>query len=103
MKSFSAGLPLLLTCVAFSFGSRLTSDAACVPATSGMVSWWPGESNTLDVVGTNHGTAYNSVTFAPGMVGFSFNLNGTGAHVRVPDSPSLHFSNALTIEGWIFP
>jgi hypothetical protein len=37
------------------------------------------------------------------MSGQAFNLNGAAAHVRVSDSPSLDFSNAITIEGWIFP
>src|SRR6185436_5629808 len=90
---------------AFLFASLLRShcDAACIAAPPGIVAWWPGESNTLDVVGTNNGTAYNGVTYSTGMVSFSFSLNGTGAHIRIPDSPSLRFTNGLTIEGWIFP
>jgi hypothetical protein len=82
---------------------RTQCYAACIAAPPGIVAWWPGESNTLDIVGTNNGTAYNGVTYTQGMVSLSFNLNGTGAHVRIPDSPSLHFTNGLTIEGWIFP
>lgn len=99
------GLRSSLIFCAFMGATLLPSqcDAACIAAPPGIVAWWPGESNTLDIIGTNNGTAYNGVTYATGMVSLSFNLNGTGAHVRIPDSPSLHFTNAITIEGWIFP
>ena len=45
---------------------------------------------------------WNGVNFDAGTVGRAFSLTG-GAHIRVPDSASLDFSNAITIEGWIFP
>jgi hypothetical protein len=99
------GLTLNLICCSFLGAALLSSqcDAACIAAPPGIVAWWPGESNTLDIVGTNNGTAYNGVSYATGMVSLSFSLNGNGAHLRIPDSPSLHFTNAITIEGWIFP
>ena len=40
-------------------------DANCaVSAPAGLVSWWPGELNAYDVVGTNNGTKENKKTFA---------------------------------------
>lgn len=42
----------------------------------GIVSWWPGESNTLDVVGGRNGTLVGGAGFAPGMVNTAFNLDG---------------------------
>jgi hypothetical protein len=92
-----------LTLLAFSCGFAITSQAACVTPPSGLVSWWKAEGDSLDSIGPNGGTAYNGVSFSAGMSGQAFNLNGAGAHVRLPDSPSLDFSNAITIEGWIYP
>jgi hypothetical protein len=81
----------------------IRSSAQCVPTPSGLVSWWRAEGTGADAVGTNHGTLFNSVAFTAGEVNRSFDLNGSGAHIRVPDSPSLHFTNAISIEGWIYP
>src|SRR5215468_10310391 len=70
----------------------------CVTAPSGLVSWWRGEGNALDSAGTNNGTLVGNVTFAPGMVGQGFLLNGTNSYIRIPHSASLNFDSALTIE-----
>ena len=67
-----------------------------------MVSWWPGEGNANDVLGINNGTLFNGVTFAPGIVGEAFSFNGISSYVRIADNPSLHFTNAMTIEAWVY-
>src|SRR2546426_844471 len=41
----------------------------CVPAPSGLVSWWRGNGDANDVVGGNNGTLQGGVTFVPGKVG----------------------------------
>src|SRR5437868_5045454 len=92
----------LLTLLAVSGGYALKTKAACVTPPSGLVSWWKAEGDPSDSIGPNAGAAYNSVTFSAGESGQAFDLHG-GAHVRVPDSSSLDFSTAITIEGWIFP
>jgi hypothetical protein len=74
----------------------------CMPG-SGLVSWWPAESNPVDAAGGNTGVLLNGATFASGKYGQSFSLNGSGAHVRIADNPSLHLTNALTISAWINP
>jgi hypothetical protein len=75
----------------------------CVTKPSGLVSWWPGEGNAADVVGGNTGTPYGGVVFTSGVVGEAFSFNGINGHVRIADRPSLHFTNALTLEAWINP
>jgi hypothetical protein len=35
-------------------------------------------------------------------VGQAFSLDGTGSYIRIADSPSLHFTKAMTIEAWLF-
>jgi hypothetical protein len=80
-----------------------TGTSPCVPPPSGLVSWWQAEGNANDAVDGNSGVLLNGATFAPGIVGQAFSFDGTNSYVRVADSPSLHFTNALTIEAWIYP
>jgi hypothetical protein len=77
------------------------TPGACVPAPSGLVSWWPAENSSDDIAGPNPGQASGGVTFVPGEVGQAFNFDGTGA-VTIADSPSLN-PTTVTIEGWIKP
>jgi len=94
------------------YGSVLSSNAVltvnppppCAPAQAGLVSWWPGEGNANDIIGTNNGVIVGGVTFAPGKVGQAFWLAGSG-YISVPASSSLNIgaSGGFTIEGWINP
>ncbi|MBA4147881.1 MAG: putative Ig domain-containing protein [Verrucomicrobia bacterium] len=79
----------------------LQVDGCSSPA-SGMVAWWRGEDNAGDSVGGNHGVASAGVSFSPGKVGTSFNMNGTDGYVIVPASSNLTVQS-FTIEGWINP
>jgi hypothetical protein len=76
------------------------ADAACVTPPSGLVSWWGGDNNALDIVGTNHGTL-NRATYAPGKVSQAFSFDGTDGYVNVPYSSSLDLQGSLTITAWI--
>jgi hypothetical protein len=75
----------------------------CVPAASGLVSWWAGDGDDSDETGGNPGTNYNGAGFVAGEVDQCFTFNGSGAHVRVPDAPNLHCTDGLTIEAWVAP
>jgi hypothetical protein len=80
----------------------VTSPPPCVLAPSNMVAWWQAENNALDSIGTNNGTLEGGAGYASGEVGQAFYLNGTNAYVSVPDSPPLDFSNAMTVECWLY-
>jgi PKD repeat protein len=67
-----------------------------------LVSWWPGEGNANDIIGSNNATLVNGATFGSGEVGQAFSLNGAGAFVSASDSPSLDITNQITIEAWIY-
>src|SRR5262245_760689 len=93
-------------CVAFILISlcsvvRFVAAQICVQPPEGLVSWWPGNDDTTDIVGNNDGTLQGNATFAPGMIaqGFSFGDTDTDA-VLIANSPDLQLQ-AFTIEGWI--
>ncbi len=60
----------------------------CTPPPSGMVSWWRGQDDANDSVGTNHGTMMNGATFAPGKVGQAFSFDGVDDYVELPPTAS---------------
>ncbi|MGN6641367.1 MAG: LamG-like jellyroll fold domain-containing protein [Verrucomicrobiota bacterium] len=71
----------------------------CTPPPAGLVAWWRFENDLLDNWGINNATAPYSRTFTAGKVGRAFNL--ASSYLIVPDSPSLRFTNALTVECWV--
>jgi hypothetical protein len=77
----------------------------CVSPPSGLVAWWPGQSNANDVVGGNNGTLQNGATYAPGIGGTAFSFTGANEAVSIPYSSAddLSAMSAWTIEGWVNP
>jgi len=70
----------------------------CVEPPSGMVSWWPGDGNALDIQNGNNGTLQNGAAFATGEVGQAFTFDGVNDFVEVPDDPSLRIGDVISIE-----
>jgi hypothetical protein len=77
--------------------------ADCVLPPSGLVSWWPGEGNFKDIVGSNNGIPSGGATFASGQVGQAFTFDGVNEYVRVVNRGGLNPTASFTIEGWICP
>ena len=75
-------------------------ETPCTPPPSGLVSWWGGENNALDLAGTNNGALMNEATYGTGRVGQAFSLDGVDDYISVPDSPSLNPST-ITVNAWI--
>jgi hypothetical protein len=75
---------------------RLTGVAVQPPC--GMVAWWSGDGDALDLVGTSHGTLMNGAGFAQGMVGQAFSFDGADDYVELP-SLAGDFTEG-TIECW---
>jgi hypothetical protein len=79
-----------------------SSEGMCRPCTappSGLVSWWGGNGNALDLSGANNGMLAGNAVYGAGMVGQAFALGGSG-YVSIPDAPSLRFNTAMTAEAW---
>ncbi|MBC8551944.1 MAG: LamG domain-containing protein, partial [Candidatus Brocadiales bacterium] len=79
----------------------------CIPAPSGLISWWDADSvsgtTVTDIQGGNAGTLLNGATTVQGIVSNAFSLFGKDDYVEVPSNPSLQFdpSTPFSIEGWI--
>ena len=83
-----------------------TTDAGVIvlqPQIPDIVAWWPGDGNTDDIVGGNHGTLRNGATYAPGYVGEAFSFDGTNDYISVPNAGALNPTSAITVEAWIYP
>ena len=74
-------------------------DPRCAPM-DGMISWWHGDDDYDDAVGSNDGLTAGGVTFAPGIDHDGFNFNGTtGSFVEVPDDATLSPSESRLTRG----
>ncbi len=103
MKSFVPSNCALLRLLLASWliAPHVGLQAACTPPPAGLVAWWPGEGNALDIAGANNGTLLNGVTFAPGVVGQGFRFDGTNSFMQVPDAPTLK-PTSVTVEAWVW-
>src|SRR6266849_6716711 len=72
----------------------------CVPAPSGLVSWWRAESNPLDSADNNNGTLNVGTGYTAGRVGQAFSFNAPYSGVAIGNPTNLQLQT-LTIEGWV--
>jgi hypothetical protein len=72
----------------------------CDAPPSGLVAWWPGDGNAIDVAGANNGQLSNGANYAAGEIGEAFNLTNLDAVVLVGGTTNLQLQN-FTIEAWI--
>lgn len=94
-------IPAAVLCVAlFLLPGRPVAHASALPPV-GLVSWWPADGDALDAAGSNSGTPYGGVTYAPGMVGQAFSFNGQHAGIGVPDADNLKITGSLSISAWL--
>ncbi len=76
---------------------------SCLPAPSGIVGWWRGESNAVDSVNGNNGQISNAVVYARGEAGSAFRfING---YIRIPAASNLDVGAGpgLSVELWVNP
>ncbi|MBW2294790.1 MAG: LamG domain-containing protein [Deltaproteobacteria bacterium] len=91
----------LLSCVLF---AGPAASQTCVEPAAGMLGWWPGDGDSVDLQSGLHGVALNGTGYAPGLVGEAFSFNGLsdGQDDRVDLPPSALDGLAdVTIEMWV--
>ncbi len=76
-------------------------QASCVTAPAGLIGWWTGDGNTVDIAGANSGTLQNSATYGNGEVGQAFSFTGNGASVLV--NSGVYSPTAGTLMFWFLP
>jgi hypothetical protein len=105
LSLLTLGLFLLLVSGPVSIGpiTQASADGDCVPAYSGLVSWWSGDGDAKDILDGNDGSMQGGVTFTSGMVGQAFSFDGHDDIVLVPHNPNLNFGDGqnFTIDAWI--
>ena len=74
---------------------------SCTDPPSNMISWWPGDGDALDRQGNNDGTLNGDATFATGLVGDAFSLDGSGDFVEVANESNFDFADSeFAVDGW---
>ena len=69
---------------------------------SGMVGWWQGDDNAVDIINNQNGILFGTNNFTAGKVKDAFNFDGIINHVTIPYITN-HSATNFTIEGWINP
>jgi hypothetical protein len=83
-------------------GDPLTEPPPARRPPDGVVAWWRADGNAKDSVGGNHGTLKGGVTFAPGVAGQAFRLDGATRYVEVPHNDLWGFGRRdFSIELWV--
>src|ERR1700727_740924 len=103
MKQKSLRIATLMLCIAAASRtlSAVAASSTCIEPPSGLVSWWPGDTNKDDLAGLNNPNAEAVVTLVPGEVlhGFSLGKNG---YLQVHPSASLA-NQTFTWAAWVKP
>lgn len=75
----------------------------CSPMPANMLSWYSGEGNADDIVGSNPGTWTGTPKYAIGKVAQAFDFDGTN-RISASGSGSLNITGAqMTMDGWVYP
>ncbi len=77
----------------------LCTKPDCTELPAGLLAWWPAEGNANDVVGNHHGTNQNGTTFAPGIAGQAFSLDGVNDYADMGEGFNL---DDMTLAAWAF-
>jgi YD repeat-containing protein len=85
------------------FTLSVAAVLVCVPPPSGLVSWWPGDGNTLDRAAASDGLAENGASYAAGLVGQAFRFDGVDDLTRIASSRTTGFAGAFSVEFWFNP
>ena len=83
--------------------SVTVQNVATAPGLVAAFGFDEGNGATLtDRTGSNHGTI-TGAAWTTGKYGSALSFNGVNTLVTIPDSPSLHLTNGVTVEAWVKP
>lgn len=92
---------LSLAIVPLLAGAASRPTSKCSQPPSGLVSWWPGDTNENDLLGGNNPIGVSGISLVPGEVsnGFTFGSNG---YVEIPAASNLA-NQKFTWAAWVNP
>jgi len=73
--------------------------AGCFGPPANRVSWWRGEGNAADSIGTNVGTLAGGAGFDAGQVGQAFRFDGVNDRVEIPNFGTF---TRVTAQAWVY-
>jgi probable HAF family extracellular repeat protein len=82
-------------------GDQGPASGGATALPSGAVSWWPGNGNANDTIGSNNGTLTGDATIAPGFVGQAFSFDGTTGYVQSSATNLPTGNQDRTMEMWV--
>ena len=91
----------------YEHGSLMTASNAQatqvtpVPPPCGMVAWWSGDGNALDLAGTNDGILNNGATYTQGKVGQAYFFDGIDDQFEATTEGLPIGDSDRTIEFWV--
>jgi trimeric autotransporter adhesin len=77
------------------------SQPQCIVPPLGLIGWWTGDRNLVDIAENNSGALQNGATYGSGEVGQAFSFAGNGASVLIPSS--VYSPTAGTLMFWFMP
>ncbi len=87
--------------VALEEGQTLHLDLE--PLAPAAVAQWSGEGDAGDAVSGHGGQVQAGATFAPGLVGQAFHLDGVDDFIRVPHAAELNPQGSFSLVAWLYP
>lgn len=72
----------------------------CLMPSAGLISWWPGDEHTDDLVDDNIGTLMNGAGFTAGQVDGAFSFDGIDDFVQAPTTGLPTGNSDRTLELW---
>jgi len=66
----------------------LSNAAGSVLAPPGLVNWWPGNGNAIDIVSGYNGLPANGFSYAAGETGQAFHFDGSTSYLTMTNSPA---------------
>ncbi|MEO9005195.1 MAG: LamG-like jellyroll fold domain-containing protein, partial [Ginsengibacter sp.] len=72
----------------------------------GLKAYYPFSGNANDLSGNNNNPVFNNATLVPDRFGNSnsaYHFNGTSSYMKILNSPTINFTNQLSICAWVKP
>ena len=89
----------------FLLSAALTGNAQ-TNLTQGLAAYYTFNGNDNDLSGNSNNPVFNNTTFTNDRFGnknSAVHFNGTNSFIRIPNNPSINFSNTITLSVWVRP